>query len=715
MTSLSQEPALRQERADFSASRLGRASKLVRAAWSAAAFLCLSFSLVVILTLAQDFNDQLRAAQSRIETLTSVAAKGIALSLDGAAALTRAAAEQVSLKNRRENLTGYFFTRTAAQGVVDRVVFINPLGRITTSSLPDDPLIGEKIRLPASWHRTESPLLADYSETLGGVPMVLAVRSDDGVFLGVVAATLNRRVMDIVLRGEQKFGPAPIATLHTADHIVSQSAQGDKAKSAGAPYVRPHPVLLSPLSERTIPPIMSEKQVGYWPLWVELHIGYQDALQPFGTRLLLWLMLTLLLFLVVVMATRSHVGYVLRLYLQNAVIERQNVDLRATSAKLQKEATERAQAESQRDNFFNLSADMLAILDYDGRFLNVNPAFEETFETGAAELKGVELISFLHPDDVEEFLRALEGIDQGGAALTLELRCMTSHQQLRWFLWTLVAREGLIYAVAHDFTEHRKAADALKEAKEAAELASETKTHFLANMSHELRTPLNAIIGFSQALDLGIYGDLNDKQHEYVRDIEQAGAHLLSIVSDLLDLSIIDAGAMTLTETSTPLADIVQAALALVRTKAEEAGVPLKMELGTAETQVLKVDARKIRQILVNLISNALRFSPPEHPVIVRARLMPHDGGLELDVEDHGSGIKANDLPRVLSPFGQMKSAYARAHGGVGLGLPLARRLAELHDGTLTLSSEPDQGTTVQIWLPQSRLMGDLPKASPTA
>lgn len=418
------------------------------------------------------------------------------------------------------------------------------------------------------------------------------------------------------------------------------------------------------------------------------------------------LMLVLLgtvMILLMLVATRLHVQHVTRLSMQAAVIERQNAELRAAAQKLQYEVNEREQAESQRDSFFNLSADLLAILDGDGRFVRVNPAFAETLGLEVADLRNIELASYLHAEDVDEFRRALEGMEEGAGARSLETRCHTQ-RGYHWFLFTLVARGRFIYAVAHDFSEHRAAADALREAKEAAELANDTKTQFLANMSHELRTPLNAIIGFSQTLGMGLYGPLTEKQLEYINDINRAGEHLLGIVTDLLDLSVIDSGAMVINENTLKVGEVIEAALALVKTRAADAGVELGVRVASSLPQ-LRVDAGKIRQILVNFLGNAIKFTPRGGRITVSAGSEPQNGGFIFEVTDTGIGIKPTDIPQVLQPFGRLKSAYARAHGGVGLGLPLAKRLAELHEGDISITSEVGRGTTVRLWLPPERVV----------
>ncbi len=432
------------------------------------------------------------------------------------------------------------------------------------------------------------------------------------------------------------------------------------------------------------------------------------TLPPDGSALALALIT--LMQIAALLGTRLYVRQLLRLQKQAVVIERQNRELRATSQQLGQEIIERAQIQAQRDSFFDLSDDLLAILDPQGHFVRLNPAFCAQLGESEEALRGVELAHFILPEDSAEFRRALQTVDDGAGSHTLKVRLLAEGGP-RWFIWTLIARDNSIFAVAHDFSAQYESADALRQAKEAAELASESKTQFLANMSHELRTPLNAIIGFSQTLDMGLYGELSDKQREYVRDIQRAGEHLLGIVADLLDLSVIDSGAMILSDQPLVVPAVVDAALALVRPRAQDAEVHLLAEL-PENLPKIRADVGKIRQILVNLLGNAVKYTPAAGRVTLRAGRDERTGGFFFEVRDTGIGIKASDIPTVMAPFGRLKSSYARAKGGVGLGLPLSLRLARLHEGDISLTSQPGEGTTVRLWLPPERVIEEAKETS---
>ena len=229
------------------------------------------------------------------------------------------------------------------------------------------------------------------------------------------------------------------------------------------------------------------------------------------------------------------------------------------------------------------------------------------------------------------------------------------------------------------------------------QVANQHKSEFLANMSHELRTPLNAIIGFSEALDERYFGELNDKQAEYVKDIHASGRHLLSLINDILDLSKIEAGRMDLDLSEFDLPGAIDNALTLVRERAERHGLSLERELDPALGTV-RADERKVKQILLNLLSNAVKFTPEGGRITVRAR--QNGTLLEVDVVDTGVGIAPEDQAAVFEEFRQVGNDIAAKAQGTGLGLALTKRFVELHGGTIGLESEPGKGTTFTFTLP---------------
>ena len=236
-------------------------------------------------------------------------------------------------------------------------------------------------------------------------------------------------------------------------------------------------------------------------------------------------------------------------------------------------------------------------------------------------------------------------------------------------------------------------------ARERAEAANTTKSRFLANMSHELRTPLNAVIGFSSMLDSDMSLSLSDdKRREYAGNILESGQHLLSIIDDLLDLSRIDTGALSLELQSVTLAEIVEAAARMVDDGAERIQLDSSVP-GSDWQQSLVADRRAMVQIMVNLMSNALKFSAPEAPVTIRFE-RGAEGSVGIHVVDKGPGIPAHQLAEITQPFVQLDDPYARRRPGVGLGLAISRRLAEAHGGYLDIRSTEGEGTTAIVWIP---------------
>jgi PAS domain S-box-containing protein len=259
---------------------------------------------------------------------------------------------------------------------------------------------------------------------------------------------------------------------------------------------------------------------------------------------------------------------------------------------------------------------------------------------------------------------------------------------------------------ARDVTDEIIAEHSLRAVKVAAETSNLAKSEFLANMSHELRTPLNAIIGFSEMLQLNIAGPLRLKQKEYVGIIHDSGQHLLNVINEVLDLARIDAGKFELNEErGADPRHIVSTCLALVKDSASTRMLELAADL-EEPIPLLLVDPTRITQILLNLLSNAVKFTDPGGSVTVGVRRTV-DGGVKFEVRDTGPGMTAAELVIALEPFGQINGGYSRQHEGTGLGLPLARRLAELHDGALRILSDKVRGTTVILVLPATRVVPD--------
>jgi PAS domain S-box-containing protein len=267
-----------------------------------------------------------------------------------------------------------------------------------------------------------------------------------------------------------------------------------------------------------------------------------------------------------------------------------------------------------------------------------------------------------------------------------------------------------VFAAARDVTERKRLEQALQEKNVELEHASHMKSEFLANMSHELRTPLNAIIGFSEVLKDGLLGELLVQQQDYVNDIFKSGTHLLSLINDILDLSKVEAGKMTLDLEQLEVGTLVQESLLVVREKmlVHRIGLIIDVLDTLAGFGPIWLDARKVKQILYNLLSNAVKFTADGGTLTLRARRVDSaavPGGcyshyLELAVSDTGIGISAADQEKLFHPFSQIDSSLARRYQGTGLGLVMVQHLADIHGGKVALHSVQGEGSTFTVWLP---------------
>jgi len=261
-----------------------------------------------------------------------------------------------------------------------------------------------------------------------------------------------------------------------------------------------------------------------------------------------------------------------------------------------------------------------------------------------------------------------------------------------------------------NISEIKQKEQELRVARDEAERANLAKSAFLANMSHELRTPLNAIIGFSEIMERGLFGALGNPQYKgYAEDIRRSASHLLSIISDILDLSKIEAGRMELHEEEIDLNAVVKSCKTMIMESAVNAGLTARASV-PRDLPSLYADKRSVRQILLNLLSNAVKFTPEGGEITVET-FIEDSGDLALVVRDTGIGMATEDIEVVLQPFGQVESAHTRSHDGTGLGLPITRSLAEMHGGSLTVESGVGEGTTITVRFPAARVGGKpLPK-----
>ena len=263
--------------------------------------------------------------------------------------------------------------------------------------------------------------------------------------------------------------------------------------------------------------------------------------------------------------------------------------------------------------------------------------------------------------------------------------------------------DGGMVVICDDMTARVMREEIMRDAKKFAEEANRAKSVFLANMSHELRTPLNAIIGFSQIMNKEALGPVGSPQYrEYASHIQGAGEHLLALINDVLDISKIEAGEIELRDEKLDLCGLVGSCVAMLRERAAADGISLVTDFSDDTIPLLRADPLRLKQVLLNLMSNSIKFTEPDGTVTIKIRYKP-DSGYVMQCTDTGIGIAADDIPKALARFQQINNDLTREHEGTGLGLPLTKALIELHGGSFDLQSQVGCGTTVTIRLPAER------------
>jgi PAS domain S-box-containing protein len=359
----------------------------------------------------------------------------------------------------------------------------------------------------------------------------------------------------------------------------------------------------------------------------------------------------------------------------------------------------------------------IGIGDMTGRILEANQALQTMFGYSLDEFRRLNVGDFVHPDDAAAVWQSYGALISGNRNhFQLEKRFYRKNGQVMWSHLTVsLVRDAagaptFQIAMLEDITDRKRAEGDLEAAKEAADAANRAKSEFLANMSHELRTPLHAIIGFTELLEDGIVTDEAERDQCFT-DIHASAQHLLSLINDILDLSKIEAGRMELSREAVALPRLFTTMIELLRERAANKGLTLTATAGDIAT--ITGDERKLKQVLFNLLANAIKFTAPGGEIALAARMM--DGMVAISVTDTGIGISEEDQRKLFQSFTQVDGSLARRHEGTGLGLSLTRRLVELHGGRIAVRSAPDEGSTFTVTLPLEGLAPRHASARPDA
>jgi cell cycle sensor histidine kinase DivJ len=359
------------------------------------------------------------------------------------------------------------------------------------------------------------------------------------------------------------------------------------------------------------------------------------------------------------------------------------------------------------------ATDMITQHDEKGRVMFASVAAQQLLAEPAEKLWGEGLFERVHVSDRPAYLTALSRCHADNEAIAVEfrLRRAAAAGQAR-YVWvemrcrpmhSEVARSGRptrssIVAVSHDISDRKAQEAELVRTRDKAESSSRAKTLFLANMSHELRTPLNAVIGFSEILSRELFGTLGEARYrDYARLIHESGEHLLNVVNDILDMSKIEAGKFKIVKEPFEVASLVTSCSEIMRHSAEKKEITLLVDVAPGLPE-LPADKRACKQMLLNVLANAIKFTDPGGWVRISAHA--EKGAIAVVVADNGIGIAEHDLPKLGMPFVQADNAYDRSYEGAGLGLSVVKGLARLHGGRLEIASKLGEGTTATIVLP---------------
>jgi PAS domain S-box-containing protein len=350
---------------------------------------------------------------------------------------------------------------------------------------------------------------------------------------------------------------------------------------------------------------------------------------------------------------------------------------------------------SERQRFFDISIDMLCIADFNGYFRTLSPQWMEVLGYTMEELLAKPFVDFVHPDDVAATNAEAAKLGEGQQVVHFTNRYRCKDGSWKWLQWSSAANtdEGLIYAIARDITEQQRVQMELQRARDAALESTKAKSQFLANMSHEIRTPMNGVIGMASLL---AQTKLDSEQKDYVDTMAHSGEALMALMNDILDFTRIDSNKLTLSSEEFLLKPLIDDILQLLRLKAQKKKLSLDFTIADDTPHVIIGDPLRLRQVLLNLIDNAIKFTEQGsvHLTIEPLREPPNTPLLRFTVTDSGIGIPAEEQDEVFESFSQVDSSTSRKFGGAGLGLAISKRLVEMMGGSISIVSTLGKGSS---------------------
>ena len=357
------------------------------------------------------------------------------------------------------------------------------------------------------------------------------------------------------------------------------------------------------------------------------------------------------------------------------------------------------------ETFFTVALDLLCIADTDGNFLKVNKSWEDILGYNKDELISKKFLEFVHPDDIQSTLEAMQALSNQNPVLKFTNRYKSINGEYKYIEWHSVPVGNLIYAAARDITNWKIYEDELTKARLAAESANQSKSEFLSRMSHELRTPMNSILGFAQLMQMG---QLNPSQEKGVKHILKSGRHLLGLINEILDISRIEAGRISISIEPVEIKGLISEVIDTVIPIANEKNIKIEIDENLKELYV-KSDKQRLKQVLINLINNAIKYNNEGGKVWVIANVLTNNpNGIEtvrILIKDNGFGISENNIPKLFTPFERI-GAEASSTEGTGLGLTVVKKLVELMGGIVGVESKLGEGSV--FWIELQKTVNNL-------